>query len=289
MEHGGEAEPALARRQWRKAGLSISAAQAALLGIVQGLTEFLPISSSAHLVILPAFLRWPQPTMTFDAILHGGTAAAALWYYRQAWWRMLIAAANFVQYRQVDSDLRWLAFLTVGTLPAVVAGVLFEAAVEPLFALPRRAAAVLMITGLVLVASEALSRRRSAERPVDSAVAAAVGVAQAMALIPGLSRAGMTIGAGQLLGLGRESAARFSFLLAAPITAGACLKQAVQAIALAGTPAEPLAVMAIGFCATLVAGIVAIDLLLRWARRSSFVVFAFYCWLLAGLSLWLLP
>ncbi len=284
----GEVEPITEIVRGRTVDVTISGVQAALLGIVQGVSEFLPISSSAHLVILPAIAGWPQPTLTFDAVLHGGTAAAALWYYRDAWVRMLTAGLALVRRREITDAARWLAYLAVGTAPAVVVGLLGEAAFEKLFAAPRLAAGMLLLSGLVMAVAELWSQRHALERTVDGPAALVIGAAQALAIVPGLSRSGMTISAGLLVGLGRQQAARFSFLLAGPITAGAFLQQLVQAMHHAGQPAEPAAVMAIGFVTTLAAGLLAIDMLLRFARRSSFALFAVYCWLFALGGLWLL-
>lgn len=260
--------------------------QAIALGVVQGLSEFLPVSSSAHLVLLPALLAWTQPTLTFDAVLHGGTAAAAIWYYRHHWVQSLGATLRALGQHRAVAETQWLGLVVVATLPAVVVGILGERLFEKLFVTPTIAAFMLLLTGTVLALADRRAKRTPDSAPLGMAIAIGVGLAQALAIVPGLSRSGMTIAAGIFLGLSREQATQFSFLLAGPITLGAFAHQLLQTSQHPGAGLESPLALAIAFVTTAVAGYLAMDGLLRLARRSSFALFAIYCWLFGLFSLW---
>jgi undecaprenyl-diphosphatase len=211
-----------------------------ILGIVQGITEFLPISSSAHLIIIPWIFGWTDPAvrgLSFDVALHLGTLAAVIVYFRRDWVAIVGAWFKSIFQRKIGDDpnrkLAW--FLLLGCVPRGIAGVLFESKIEDNFhGSPIPTAAMLLMAGVIallalfLLLADRLGKR---ERPLgritlrDSIV---IGLAQALAILPGVSRSGATMTTGLALGLDRESAARFSFLLAAPIIAGAGLKSAVE-------------------------------------------------------------
>ena len=207
--------------------------QAALLGLVQGLTEFLPISSSGHLLVVPWLLGWTSPllnSLTFDVALHLGTLGAVIVYFRREWWALAprfdgTAAPQRTAEIAAQRRLAWL--LVLGSVPAGLAGLLADEVVETLFRHPIVVAAMLVVVGVLMWVAELHyvpgERTRSSLTALTLRDAVVVGMAQATALIPGVSRSGITIVAGLTTGLSRETAARFSFLLGAPVIAGAGL------------------------------------------------------------------
>ncbi len=264
----------------------MSLVEAVVLGLVQGLTEFVPISSSGHLVIVPELLGWRQPGLTFDVLLHTASLAALLAYFR----RELVALARGLM--QERSQQRLFALLVVGTIPAVVAGGLFGDYFEGTFEDARSAALQLIATAVILVAGELMLarhlRRRDSLRAVDDlswADAGAIGVAQAVAIFPGISRSGSTIATGLSLAIGRDDAARFSFLLAIPALLGATL---VEVPELAGEPIS-LGSAAAGFAASLISSYAAIAGLIRYLRARSLYPFAAYCLIAGGVFYFVLP
>ncbi|UPT72381.1 MAG: undecaprenyl-diphosphate phosphatase [Elusimicrobiota bacterium] len=197
----------------------MTGAQAVLLGTIQGLTEFLPVSSSAHLALAPRFFRFPDPGLTVDVALHLGTLLAVLVYYRETWLGLLRGAARDAR----GPEARTLGLLALATLPAVAAGLALEKAAEEAFRDPRRIGACLIaFSGVMLWAD-----RRGADAPgrpwreSGARTVLLVGCAQALALMPGVSRSGATMSAALLLGIGRAQAAELSFLMSTPIVAGA--------------------------------------------------------------------
>ncbi len=275
--------------------------QAIILGVVQGLTEFLPVSSSGHLVLVPWLLNWPDPGLVFDAMVHWGTLIAVVAYFWSDLWSIAGAWLASLRERSLNPDpnrrLAWL--IIVGTLPAVVAGVLLEDFFESLFARPNWAAAFLLITGMLLVVSENWHRLDDAENhaaansatadqagagllglqawSIPVAGALLIGVAQAMAIAPGISRSGATIAAGLVVGLSRREAARFSFLLATPVILGAGLVQLVDLMR-SGTAAAQAPTLIAGFIVAAVSGYLAIRFLLDYLGRHTLYLFAGYCW-----------
>ena len=271
------------------------ALQAAFIGLVQGLTEFIPISSSAHLIALPRVLGWNDPFLNsnaFDVMLHMGTLVALLIYFWTDLVRLLLAWLASIRDREIGTDpdrrLAWLLVITV--IPGALLGALGESFFDTFF----RQQSLLYIAALLAIGATLLwlaeasgSRRREMTqlRPID---AAGIGLAQALALFPGISRSGITIAGGLFLGLTREAAARFSFLMATPIIAGAGIWKARELIGggLAGSDIVPLAA---GFIAALVAGLTAIAFLLAYLRRRSTGLFIGYRYLAAiGLAIFVL-
>jgi undecaprenyl-diphosphatase len=255
-------------------------ARAALLGAMQGATEFLPVSSSGHLVLVPALLGWGIPGLAFDAAVHMATGLAVLLRQRDSWVAMLRGAAGPLRRRDAHApdgrqDRRLLVLLALGTAPAAVAGALLERHLEPLFADPLLAAGMLIVTALVLVASERLGRGDRSLRALDGGRALWVGLAQAVAIVPGLSRSGSTIAAAQLSGLDRLSATRFSFLLAAPILLGAGAFEMAR-FARETPPADAWGAIAAGSVAAFVVGWLASGWMLALVARRSLLPFALY-------------
>ena len=200
--------------------------QAIVLGIVQGLGEFLPISSSGHLIVVPWLLGWPDHGLAFDVALHLGTLAAVLFAFAGDWVKLISSGVRCLlrgrPFAEPEARLLWL--LALASIPGAVAGLLLDEWAETVFRSPALVATTMAVMGAVLFAAD---RRVSASGPAAEQVslrdAVLVGLAQALAIVPGVSRSGATIIAGRFLGYRREEAARFSFLLATPITAGAAL------------------------------------------------------------------
>ncbi len=267
--------------------------QAALIGLLQGLTEFIPVSSSAHLELAPWIAGWPADgllgSLSFDVFLHLGTLLALLGYFGGDWLRLLGAAIASIRERRLGDDpdrrLAWL--LILATIPAGLIGFVGEDLIDK--ALHADTDQVrLAIAGFVVVGAVALwlaDRLGSRRREVDGLSlpgAVTIGLSQALALLPGISRSGATISAGLALGLSRESAARFSFLLATPITLGAGLYGSRKLLDVSHTGMEWLA-LAAGFGAAAISGILAISFMLSWLRTRSVTVFSAYRLLFAGL------
>lgn len=259
--------------------------QALILGVVQGATEFLPISSSAHLVLVPWWLNWSNPGLAFDTILHLGTIVAVIVYFYCDLWRIIVAWLRMVLRRETgDPAARLGWWLIVGTVPAAVLGAVLEDFFESLFAFPPGVAVLLIVTGVILAASEHLGKRIRSLEDLRWSDALVIGAAQACAIAPGISRSGVTIAAGLGKGLKRADAARFSFLLSVPVIVGAGLKQSFH---LATEPTQPdqLLLLVVGLVAAAVTGYLAIHFLLRYLQHRNLYPFAVYCWLMGGISL----
>ena len=258
---------------------------AVLLGILQGITEFLPISSSGHLVIVPYLLGWPDPGLALDAMLHIGTLLAIVTYFWTDLWRLFGAAVQSLRRRSLaDPQARVAWAIVIGTIPGAVIGFLLESTFERLFGIPRAAAAFLLVTALILVVSEVVGSRQRPITSISWVDALLIGLAQALAIAPGLSRSGTTIAAGLLMGFRREDAARFSFLLAVPITLGSGLYQVLKSV-LAGWAGVSVGTVVLGMLAAAIAGFLAIAGLLAMVRRRPLYIFAVYCAVVGGLVL----
>jgi len=249
---------------------TVTPARAAVLGAVQGLTEFLPVSSSAHLYLIPRVLGWKYSGVAFDVALHGGTLLALLLAFARDWWQLLRDAFASDPARRGEAWRLW-GWLALATVPGAVAGKLLESAAEhALRSLPLQAVMLIVFGFLLWAADRFLPPGRDPARPGWGA-ALGLGFAQALALVPGVSRSGVTITAGRVAGLSRVSAARFSFLLATPITLGAVLLKARD------LPHDlPATTLAIGVATSAVVGMLAIRWLLRWLQRAGFGVFFLY-------------
>jgi undecaprenyl-diphosphatase len=245
----------------------MTAAEAALLGILQGLTEFLPVSSSGHLVLAETILGARMPGVVFEVAAHLGTTLAVLFFYRRAIAGMVLSLA-----RRRRKPLSRLALLiAAGSVPAAVLGKLFADDIEPAFPRPIYACLFLAVTGAVLLTTFA-ARRGTGRLGLGPAMV--VGGAQAAALLPGLSRSGLTISAGILCGVRRRRAVRFSFLLSVPAVLGAC---ALKAASLPALPHEDLLPLAIGAVLSFAAGLVALRAMVRFTTRGWLPFFGFYC------------
>ncbi len=266
----------------------MSLLQAIVLGIVQGLTEFLPISSSGHLILVPYFFDWDPQELTFDVALHVGTLLAALLYFRRQWMTMARAALSDLRSGRLWSapapDTRLLLLLALGSIPAGVLGVVLSEAEDDLRKPVIVAAMLVTVAGVMWAAERAAVMRRSVDdtRASDSV---AIGLAQAMALVPGVSRSGVTISMGLFRGFDRESATRFSFLLATPVTAGAALFSFSEAAFGSGEEPFEWGPFVAGSVTAGVVGFLAIHYLLRYLRFNSLGVFIWYRIALAAVVL----
>ena len=255
--------------------------QAVVLGIVQGLTEFLPVSSSGHLIVVPALLGWDDPflgSLAFSVMLHVATLLALLLYFRADWQRLIPAGLAAIRDRSFrgDPDRRLAWLLAASTVPAVIVGVALNDLIETAFREPRLVAITLVAGGAILWLAD---RVGSKARPIEGLtfpMALGIGAAQALALIPGVSRSGISISAGLFAGLDREAAARFAFLMATPITAGAGLWELRKILAGEAGVELPIVPLVAGMVASLIAGIAAIAVTLRFLRSHSVTVFVVY-------------
>jgi undecaprenyl-diphosphatase len=261
--------------------------QALILGLVQGATEFIPISSSGHLVLVPWLLNWDKAPLAFDTTVHWGTLVAVLAVFWRDLWGLFVAGLNSLlaqvspsrPYDKVQARLAWA--IALGSVPAALAGFFLEDFFEELFGKPVAAAGLLLVTAGFLFFSERASRQ---ERPLPGIGwldALFIGVAQAFAIMPGISRSGATIAAGLARGVQRQAAARFSFLLSTPVILGAGLFKLLD-LAQAGGLGDLAGALLVGFVAAAVSGYVCIRWLLSFLARRPLYVFAAYC-LLFGL------
>ncbi len=274
--------------------------QAIILGIIQGLTEFIPISSSAHLIVVPWLFGWNDPDLSglaFDVALHLGTLIAVLWFFAADWARLIRAGIASLRERKIGADpdrrLAWL--LIIGCIPGGIVGVLVESKIEALFHQPNQPhqpaamlalAGVIALAGALLLLADRLARHLRGMTSISLRDALIIGFSQALAVFPGISRSGATITAGLALGLERPAAARFSFLLSAPIIAGAGLKKAwdvLQALRDGQMTASSLPLFLVGFLTAAISGYFCIKFLLQYLQRHSVAIFTYYRWALAAL------
>ena len=269
--------------------------EAIILGIVQGLTEFLPISSTAHLALTPwlvtklGLANWADPGLTFDVALHGGTLVAILLYFWRTWIQILRAAlgGKVVRFSETTdsqrnltpeeehSERRLLWYMLAATIPAGLAGLLLEKRIETSFRSPVLMASMLIIVAILMWLAERVSRRQKPLPQINFGDAMTVGILQAFAVIPGVSRSGITISGGLFRNLTREAAARFSFLLSTPIIAGAALLKLhhVMKVGLAPGMATPFLV---GILVSAVVGYATIAWFIRYLTVKTMTVFVIY-------------
>jgi undecaprenyl-diphosphatase len=274
--------------------------QAIVLGIVQGLTEFIPISSSGHLIIIPWLFGWEDKALTslpFDVSLHLGTLCAVLAFFAADWVRLIRAGVMSVMERKIgrDPDRRLAWLLIIGCIPGAIVGALAESKIERLFHEPNAPhqtgamiamAVIIALLGAAMFLAERFARHLRTLKQITLQDSLLIGLAQALAIFPGVSRSGSTITAGLALGLERQAAAKFSFLLSAPIIGGAGLKSLweiykdIQAGIIASSD---LFLFPIGFIAAAVSGYLCIKYLLRFLQKNPTNVFVYYRWGLAVL------
>ena len=247
--------------------------QAIALGIIQGLSEFLPISSSAHLTLAPWLFGWEDPGLAFDVALHFGTLLAVLWYFRMEWLQLIKAAFGIITSGRIETpEKRRVIYLIVATIPGAIGGFLLQSRAEAAFRSPELIAIALISIGIVLWAvDKAVDQRRilGEMRWIDALL---IGLSQVIALIPGVSRSGSTITTARGLRFDRESAAEFSFLMSMPIIAAAVVLEGPKALHAGGLTNELMS----GVVASAISGWLAISILMRYVSRHSYGIFAFY-------------
>lgn len=250
---------------------------AAVLGALQGFAEVLPISSSAHLILVPWLLGWPESGLTFDVALHLGTFLALTFYFRRDIIELVVSFFDAVISRRLNTPARRLPFLIIAaTVPAAIIGKLFEDRIEAMFrSSPLLIASFLILFGLLLGAVDYLGRKRLVLDDIKPASALAIGIMQCLALIPGVSRSGITITAGLMLGFTRESAARFSFLMSLPIVVGAALLKSVHLLKHGIPPGEGVP-MLVGIAVSAVTGYISVAFLLRFVQKRNLTPFVWY-------------
>ncbi len=274
------------------------ALQAALLGVVQGLTEFLPVSSSAHLILARMFFGFDADKfgLSFDVACHVGTLVAVLIYFRQDLVRLVQAlprlfspaASGNRESSEAAANARLIWLLVVGTVPAVIVGLLFNKVIEEDLRTPAVAAVMLGLGALGFFIADRIGANTRSDRSLTMTEAFLIGCAQAAALVPGVSRSGITITVALLIGLKRPEAARFIFLLAIPAILGAAANEAPKVIR-AGLTGDAAGLFAIGIVASALVGYVAIKYFVRYLARHSLAPFAWYRLALAtSVALWLI-
>jgi undecaprenyl-diphosphatase len=253
--------------------------QALVLGILQGLAEFLPISSSAHLALAPWVFGWPDHGLAFDVALHVGTLIAVLWYFNQEWRNLALSAVRLARTRKAASDEdRRLIYLVIATIPGAIAGLLVEDYAESTFRNPMIIAPALMVMGVILWLVDRIAARDRSLSTMGWKDALLIGIGQMFALLPGVSRSGSTITAGRALKFSREAAAVFSFLMSAPITFAAIVLKVPEALRESGVTIA----LVVGVIASAVSGWLAISVLLKLVARRGYGVFAVYRLLLGA-------
>ncbi|MBC7251314.1 MAG: undecaprenyl-diphosphatase UppP [Anaerolineae bacterium] len=251
--------------------------QAIILGLVQGATEFIPVSSSGHLVLVPWLLNWSKPGLVFDTTVHWGTLVAVVAVFWRDLWRLVLAWLRSLRSRSLDEEEARIAWwIVLGTVPGVVMGLLFEEPLEELFNTPIAVAVLLLVTAGILTLSEKMSRRNRALAEMTWVDALLIGTGQGVAIMPGISRSGATMSTGLWRGLKRETAARFSFLLSTPIILGAGILQLWDVVR-AGDLSAQLPTLTLGFVAAALSGYLCIRFLLSYLQRHKLYVFAAYC------------
>ena len=245
-----------------------------LLGIVQGIAEFLPISSSAHLALLEHYFKVTGGGLSFDILLHVGTLAALIAYFYKDWLEMIHAFISPTRYNRPERRL--LFFLIIAVIPGAVAGVLLQHQAETIFREPARMALLMGGVGILLVLAEKLARHVRHLDQITFRDALLIGLSQALAIMPGVSRSGITMTTGLFLGLNRRSAAHFSFLLATPIIAGAGLHHIPQWFREGSSGELTLLPAVLGFLAAAISSYLTIKYLLRFLQRHTFIPFAVY-------------
>ena len=267
--------------QTRPGAPPVSLFQAAALGSLQGLGEFLPISSSGHLIVVPWLLGWAEHGLSFDVALHLGTLLAVVYAYGGDWWRMAGSVLRGLRPGRpfAEPDGRLLGLLALATVPGVVAGFLLEDWAESAFRSPALVAGTLAVMGAVLLAADARAERgRGGLSAISVSDALLIGLSQAAAIVPGVSRSGATISMALFLGYRREEAARFSFLLAMPITLGAVVLKVPKLLETAD-----LGLVAVGVLTAGVFGLLSIRVLLAYVRARDYRPFVYYRFALAAL------
>jgi undecaprenyl-diphosphatase len=257
--------------------------QAVLLAVVQALTEFLPVSSTAHLILFPWLAGWPEPGLAFDVALHVGTLLAVALYFLRTWVELILCGLGMhyprgANLEEVRQSRRMFWYLVAGTIPAALAGLFFEHVIEEHLRKPIPIGMALIVVGLLMWWAESSARLEREIHQTNLSDSMTIGTAQALALFPGVSRSGITIIAGLWRGMKRESAARFSFLLSTPVIAGAAAKELPKLMRLqhAGGLDLPPSTLAAGITTSALVGFLVIAFFLRYLQTRTLKIFIVY-------------
>jgi len=250
--------------------------QSVVLGLVQGLGEFLPISSSAHLVLVPWIFKWQDPGLTFDIALHAGTLIAVILYFWRDWLNLI--SKGLTKPKEREGKLFW--YLVLATIPGAAFGYLLEHKAETVFRNPVLIAFMLILLGVILYLVDRKSKKQIDVEHISLKTSFLIGLSQALAIIPGVSRSGITMTTALALGMTREGAARFSFLLSAPIIFGAVAIKIPKIIA---NPSVIDAPFIVGMVVACISGLASIGFLLRYVQTKTFLPFAWYRFILGAL------
>ena len=261
--------------------------RAIVLGIVQGLTEFLPVSSSGHLILIPRLFNWPDQGLSFDVGLHVGTLIAILAYFWRDWLTMASGVLgdlreNGAAVRSYGFQSRLFGLIALGSVPAAVVGFLFNGWIEENVRQPWIIAITMAVVGGVMLLAERVSKRERTMEALGVRDAILIGLAQACALVPGVSRSGATMSVALFRDFDRATAARFAFLLGTPAFVGAALLKANDFV---GEDSQALGELAIGLATSAVVGLLVIHFLMRYLRTRSLAPFVYYRWGVAVLTL----
>ncbi len=251
--------------------------QVIVLAVIQGITEFLPVSSHAHLILAPLLFGWKDPGLTFDIALHAGTLAAVLLFFFRDWLQV-IAQGFGISYgsdQQLKQNRMLLWYLAVGSVPAGIVGFIFKEQAEE-WKNPFVIGAMMIGIGLLMWLAERLGSMTKDMAAITFPDSVAIGAAQALAVVPGVSRSGVTIAAGLFRGIDRPAAARFSFLLATPVIAGAAASAAHHVMKQGGLPAEMKVPFAVGIAVSAAVGCIAIAFFLKYLQRHTLRCFIYY-------------
>ncbi len=256
--------------------------QALLLGVLQGITEFLPISSSAHLILLPWLVGWEAMGMTFDVVVHGGTLLALAIYFRDQWKEIGGQFLRVVMRQSSPSQSRLLGAIVVGTVPAILVGGLFQNVIENELRTPAVTVVTLSLFGLLLGWADSKGSQLRNMESITLREGLLIGLAQALALIPGVSRSGVTISAALMFGFSRADSARFSFLLGTPLLMAATLNSLYALWQTASSGGPSVTQLLVGVIFSFVSGFLCIKYLLRFLQTRTYLPFVVYRLLLAA-------
>lgn len=254
----------------------MSIIQSILLGIIQGIGEFLPISSSAHLIIIPYLFNWSEHSLAFDVALHFGTLIAVLFVYFKDWWELFKGAFNKVVYKKNSFNNKMFWFLVLATIPGALIGKLFEEPIENILRSNYVIIAIaLAVMGILIFLGDKWAAKKYKNKETDFEHLTlkqtfVIGLSQALAVIPGFSRSGTTILTARLMGVSRSAAAKFTFLLSVPIIFGATVLKLPDMIT--GFSPE----LIVGIIVSAVVGVISIKFLLRYIKKHDFAIFAYY-------------
>jgi|688.fasta_scaffold11808_16 undecaprenyl-diphosphatase len=252
--------------------------QSIILGLIQGLTEFLPVSSSGHLILVPYLFNWPQQELAFDVVLHFGTALAVLIFFYKDWIEMFFSLKNDLvgkklNYDKLSDKTRLFINIILVSIPVALVGVLFEDKIEELFRNPLMTASMLIIVSFIMLFAEIIYKNKTHTSNISFIKSAVISFSQILALIPGTSRSGITISSGLFMGIERESVAKFSFLLATPLIIGATLVKIPYLFSSSNVQPH---ILFIGMLASFLSGFAAIKFLMKYLRLNTLKIFIVY-------------